>query len=128
MATVGPGRRAARWTRKDAHEVVTGCSAARQGHPRREGRGAGAVRGAGSGSAASTEPWLSGADGGPGHDWEDRYLAQRSPPAVGGARNAGADRPADAIIVHPGRAGRALGRPARTAPAERWMVAGRASR
>ncbi|GAB3076936.1 hypothetical protein GCM10027186_37230 [Micromonospora schwarzwaldensis] len=42
----GPVRRAVRGTGKDAHEVVTGCSAARQGHPRRlPGSGCGAEGG-----------------------------------------------------------------------------------
>jgi hypothetical protein len=86
----------------------------RHARPGRIGRGGGDAVRRKAGSARRTESWLSGADGRPGHDWEDRYLAQRSPPAVGGVRTRALDGPQTWIIVHPERRGRALGRPARS--------------
>lgn len=40
------------------------------------------------GAEGGSQSAVRGADERPGHDWEDRYLAQRSPPSVGGPGNA----------------------------------------
>src|ERR687887_303150 len=91
----GPGRtgRTEGWIRTYAHEVVTGVllhgrarRAAQHDRPGRAAEETGGAEGREAGSVPPTESRLSGADGRPGHDWEDRYLAQRSPPAVGGAQ------------------------------------------